>query len=526
MLSIVIEGGTLFDGTGGDGRRADVGIEGDRIAAIGDLSGTPAAGRIAARGLAVAPGFIDIHTHSDFTLLVDGAAESQIRQGVTTEIVGQCGFSCAPLSGSASTEGIVGYVDAGVEISWRSFGAYLDRLAAARPALNVGAFVGHGAIRLAATDGGTANVPAMAKLAETAFDEGALGLSTGLEYWPGSVASAEEIQALVAVSARRGALYSTHVRNRDVDCARGFDEALETARATGARLQISHIQPKYGAPEGALENAIEAIDAAARDGVDAAFDVIPHDWNHTIVMSCLPGWAREGGLALTLARLGDPDARARIKAAPSPIWRLVLDRRWERIVLLRSGANPGLVGETFEEIGRRRGCDPFDAVLDLLLEEDRGAPGMMWTSKAFRDADVCACLRHSRCSVMSDTLTLSRTGSLADMIGSLSGYGWVARLLGHYARDRGILTLGAAVARITSRPAERLGLRGRGRLAVGAFADVTVFDPATVADRATVREPRIHPDGFHTVIVNGQIALVDGQPTGARGGRVLRGGNG
>lgn len=522
MFDILILGGTVYDGSGAEGRRADVGVSGDRIAAIGELSGAEAATRVVAAGKAVAPGFIDMHTHSDFTLLVDGGAESQIRQGVTTEIVGQCGYSCAPWNGRDNGEGFIGFVEAGVELDWRGFGEYLARLETAKPALNVGALVGHGTVHRAAAENGAPSIAAMAKSVEAAFDEGALGLSTGLEYWPGTVASAEEIRALVAIAGKRNRLYATHVRNRDIDCAKGFGEALATARAGGARLQISHIQPKYGAPDGAIESAFAAIEAASREGVDAAFDVIPHEWSHTHIMASLPSWAREGGLAHTLALLADPAARARIKAAPAPIWRLVLDRRWERIVLMRSEANAGLVGETFEEIGKRRGCDPFDAALDLLLEEGEGAAHLMWTSRNFRDADICACLRHPRCSVMSDTMALSPQGPLANMIGSLSGYGWVARLLGHYARDRGILSLAEAIARITSRPAERLGLRDRGMLTPGAFADAVVFDPSEVTDNATLRQPRAHPAGFDTVIVNGRLALAEGVPTGVRAGRVLR----
>ncbi len=265
------------------------------------------------------------------------------------------------------------------------------------------------------------------------------------------------------------------------------------------------------------------IEAASRDGVDVAFDVIPHEWSHTYMMASIPAWARAGGIEATLARLSDADARARIKAAPAPIWRLVLDRRWDDIVLLRADANPGLVGETLRAIGAKRGADPFDAALDLLLEEGSAAGQVMWTSRNFRDRDICLCLGHAKCSVMSDTLALSRTGPLKDMIGSLSGYGWVARLLGHYVRDRGVLSLAGAIEMITSRPADRLGLKGRGRLVVGAFADVAVFDADAVADQSTARAPTQHPTGFRTTIVNGVVAFTGGERTPARTGRVLRG---
>lgn len=527
MFDTLVSGGELVDGTGAPPFKADIGIRGGRIAAIGDLSEASAAERIDARGRNVAPGFIDIHTHSDFTLLADGRADSQVCQGVTTEVIGQCGHSCAPLRAGARGQGLIGYIDAGVEVNWRSFGEYLDRLEQARPAVNVAAFVGHGAIHRAVMgdeldNPGTDEVAAMVRLAEEAFEQGAKGFSTGLEYWPGIAAPHEEIAALTAVAARRGGLYATHVRNRDVYYDLGFTEAVATARHAGARLQISHIQPKFGAPPHAMEHTLELIDRAEREGVEVAFDVIPHEWSHTSVAAALPPWAREGGTAATLARLKDPALRERMKDNPKPIWRLVTARRWDDIVLLRSVANAHLVGRTFTEIGRERGVDPFDAALDMLLEEGDGLPQLMWTSRNFQDADVCMCLQDPRCMAISDTLALTERGPLKGALGSLSGYGWIARLLGHYVRERGVLSLADAVACVTGKPAARLGLADRGRLRAGAWADIVVFDAGTVQDRSTFLMPRQHPAGIEQVLVNGVSVVRDGQRNDAQPGRVLR----
>jgi N-acyl-D-amino-acid deacylase len=519
MLDILIRGGTVLDGSGRPGVLADVGIEGDRIAAVQGLPDAQAHTVIDATGLTVAPGFIDIHTHSDFTLLVDGRADSAVCQGVTTEVVGQCGFSAAPLGHVPDPSQMLGHVEAGVALDWRSFGGYLDRLHEARPAVNVAALVGHGALVRAAGDGGAARMQA---LAEAAFDEGAWGLSTGLEYWPGNVAPAEELEQLAAVAGRRGRLYATHVRNRDVDIERGLAEALRTARGAGARLQISHIQPKFGAPPGAMAAALAQLDAAEADGVDVAFDVIPHEWSHTVVVSCLPAWAREGGTPALLARLRDPVQRERMAHNANPIWRLVPGQRWERIVLLQSQAHPELVGLSFVEIAARLRTRPFDAVLDLLLAEGENLAQLLWTARNFEDDDICLCLRDRRCSVMSDTLSVSTRGPLAGVIGSLSGYGWTARLLGGYARERGVLPLAEAVHRISGRPAARLGLIDRGLLQRGALADVVVFDAAAVRDHATPQLPQVHPTGFAHVIVNGVFVVRDGQRNEERPGRVLR----
>lgn len=526
MFDILITGGEIVDGTGAPGFTADVGIAGDRVLAIGQFAAAAARQTIDASGLTVSPGFVDLHTHSDFTLLTDGRADSQICQGVTTEAIGQCGISCAPLKGAVG-HNFLGDRFGGAAVNWSSFGEYLDRLQEARPAVNVAAFVGHGAIHAAVKGDALApstedDVAAMVRLAERAFDDGTFGFSTGLEYWPGIGAPFEEIAALTAVAAKRGGLYSTHVRNRDVYYDLGFTEAVATARHAGARLQISHIQPKFGAPAKAMQHTLELLYRAEREGVDVAFDVIPHDWSHTSLVAVLPAWAREGGTAKTLERLKDPQLRERMKNNPKPIWRLVTARLWDEIVLLRSVANPALIGLSFTEIGKLRGVDPYDAVFDLLIEEGKGMPQMVWTSRSFNDNDVCMCMRESNCSIMSDTMALSRRGPLKDMIGSLSGYGWTARLLGHYVRERNVLTLPEAVQRISSKPAQRLGLVDRGLLRAGAFADVVVFDPAAVQDHTTVKTPLNHPSGFRHVLVNGSLVVRNGVRNDECPGRVLR----
>jgi N-acyl-D-amino-acid deacylase len=527
VLDLVLRGGTVLDGSGASGFVADVGVRDGRIAAIGSALPTDGAEVLDVSGLTVAPGFIDVHTHSDFTLLVDGRADSQVCQGVTMEIIGQCGFSCAPFTAQMSPRQLVGFHDAGVDVTWRSFGEYLERLDRGPLGVNVGAMVGHGAIRQAikcdaVSPGTPEEVRAMEALAEEAFDAGAFGFSTGLEYFPGSIAPMEEVVALCGVCARRGGLYATHVRNRDVHYDLGFAEAVATARDAGARLQISHIQPKHGAPPAAMQHTLEMLARARREGVDVAFDIIPHDWSHTAVIASLPAWAREGGSAAVLARLRDPATRERMKHNPRPMWRLVSERRWDVIALLRSDARPDLVGMSFQQIGQRLNTDPMDAMLDLLEAEGEGISNLMWTSRGFREDDVRLCLQQAECAVMSDTKALVPEGPLQDTIGSLSGYGWVARLLGHYVRDEGVLSLPEAIRRITALPAERLGLRDRGRLRAGAIADIAVFDPATVQDRSSIREPQRHPVGFHHVFVAGVATLRDGRRTAANPGRVIR----
>ncbi len=528
MLDLIIQGGTVHDGRGGDGIRADVGIADGRIQEIGDLADVPAADRLDADGLTVAPGFIDLHTHSDFTLAADGRAQSQVHQGVTTEVIGQCGFSCAPVNDALDVAIMApGFTDGMIDVDWTTFSGYLDHLDKIALGVNVAAFVGHGTIHRAVL--GDELRPAdddeldtMKGLLEDSIDGGAYGFSSGLEYWPGSVATPEQMSELTAIAARKGVLYATHVRNRDQHYDIGFGEAISTARTAGARLQISHIQPKHGAPSYAMEHAIEMVDAARQRGVDVAYDVIPHDWSHTRVMAILPQWAQEGGVAAVGERLRDPTVRKRIKRNPRPMWRLVSDGIWEKIVLMQSGANIELVGKNFAQIGALRDCDPYDAALDLLLEEGEHMSHLMWTSQSFSEADIRLALGQSECAVISDTLALSPEGCLKHHIGSLSGYGWAARFLQHYVRDHRVMSLGEGVRRLTALPAARLGITDRGTLQRGACADITVFDGERIASHCDVHEPRRFATGIAHVLVNGVASMRDGHRTDADAGRVLR----
>jgi N-acyl-D-aspartate/D-glutamate deacylase len=527
-LDLVIRNALLLDGTGAPARLADLGLAGERIAAVepgGIAAGdTPV---LEAGGLVLAPGFIDIHTHSDATLLADGAAESQLLQGVTTEIIGNCGHSCAPATRPERVAERIFGRGRDFRIGWRGFGEYLDTLEAARPALNVAALVGHGTLRLCTMEdpgrpASEEEIRGLRRLAREALEEGAIGVSTGLEYAPGSAASPREIVELCREAAALGAIHATHVRNRDVFWEIGLGEALAAARQSGVRTQISHISPKCGAPPGTAAAMVEMIGWSRASGADVAFDVIPHNWGPTTMSAVLPAWAQAGGVARILERLRDPAARARIQANPEPMWRLVADRRWDDIVLFHAPANAGLAGLTLAEIGRMRGVDPYDAVLDLLAEEGEGLFAATWLARQFSDADQELLLSRPECGVISDTVTLSRGGVLAGMRWSPSTWGWTARFLDEFVRGRALMSLAEGVRRLTTLAAGRMGLAGRGVLAPGAFADLVLFDPARLADRTSLAVPEAPPGGVAHVFVNGVLAVRDGRLTGARAGRVLR----
>lgn len=527
MFDTIILGGKIADGSGKPAFKSDVGINGDRVAAVGALSEAEAKEKINAEGLIVAPGFIDIHTHSDFTLLINGAAESQVHQGVTLEVIGQCGTSLAPLENSELDSVLVPDRFSDLDISWKTFGEYLSRLEQQQLGINVMALVGQGTIRRAVMKdawrpASPAEINKMVQLLENSLDEGAGGFSTGLEYWPGKSSSPEEIAPLCEVAASRNALYATHVRNRDAYYDLAFSEALALARISGVKLQISHIQPKFDAPPQAMEHTLEMIHWSREAGADVAFDVLPTVWSHTKLTASLPAWALDGGKYKLIERLQNPEEREKMKYNPNPVWLLVPARKWDKIVLLRSSRHEDLIGMTFEEIGRKRGVDPYDAYFDLLLEAGDDLHSLMWTSDNFSEDDVRLCLKQPECSVISDTFALAPYGELAGMIGSLNGYGWIARLFEHYVRQESIITLEDAVHRVTGLAAERLGLEDRGYIRSGCRADITIFDPKTISDRSTIHEPCVYPTGIAHVLVNGQFAIKDAKRMKFNAGQVIR----
>ena len=528
MFDVILKGGEINDGSGADGYTGDVAIKGGIIAEVGEVDATYASQIIDVSGLVVSPGFIDMHTHSDFTLIADGRAESQVHQGVTTEVIGQCGVSCAPVCSHEAIRTVAPwYTDKAKHAHWHGFGEYLDALDATDLGVNVMAFVGHGTIHRAVLGdelraGEPDEVNEMARLVDQCMDEGAGGFSSGLEYFPGILAAPEHLVPMCEVAAKYNRLYATHVRNRDTHYDLGFTEAMATARQSGAKLQISHIQPKFGAPGHAMEHTLEMIDVARNHDADIAFDVIPHDWNHTLMAAILPKWAQAGGIDELLKRLIIPENREKIKANPQPMWLIVKARKWKDIVLLNATENKDIVGMDFEEIGRMRGIDPYDAVLDILLEEGENMMSCMWSSKSFRDSDLDLCLQQPECAVISDTVAITNDGILKDHIGSLSGYGWAARFLQYYVRDRNVLSFAEGLRKITSIPAKRLGLKKRGELKPGFHADICVFDQANIASNATARDPRRYASGVAHVLVNGKLSMHNGKRTPVNGGQVLR----
>ncbi len=528
MLDWIIRGATVVDGTGAPGRLADVAIAGGRIAGVGEIASEAAAARtLDAGGRVVAPGFIDIHSHSDFSLMINRRAESSVRQGVTTEVVGNCGMGCAPLQDPRHLPLVVlEYLEGTDTGAWRSFGEWLEVLGQGGLSINVAAMVGHGAVRLAGM--GTAGRPAkpeelarMVALTEQSLSEGAFGFSSGLEYTPGKSAAPEELAALAAVAGRYGGLYATHIRDRDYGYMGGVEEALGTAAAAGVSLQISHVAPRWGATPGSNGRAYEAIEQAWRAGTDVWIDNHPYAFGRGLVMSALPPAAFEGGVGRLRERLADPMQRRAMREYPNPQWKHWREGRWDLLTIFDAPHHRDLQGRSIQEVAESGGRDPWDVVCDLLLDECPNPGALLWSAPLHVQDDIDASFRHPRGLIMSDGSAVAPYGPYCG-VRHIYAYGWATRILRHYVRERGVLSLEDAVRRISALPARRIGLRDRGVLAPGARADVVLFSPDTVADRATFEQPIAYPEGVSHVWVNGALTVEDGEHTGAMAGEVLR----
>jgi N-acyl-D-aspartate/D-glutamate deacylase len=481
-----------------------------------------------ARGLVVAPGFIDIHSHSDFTLLADPRAVSAIAQGVTTEVIGNCGFGCAPLGGPAPPGLNVYGHRAEPPMDWRDTAGYFARLEAARPAVNVAALVPNGKLRLAVV--GAEERPArpeerraMARLLAEGLEAGAFGLSTGLEYGPERGCAEDEIVELCRQASRAGGLYATHTRNEQGRAAEAIAEATRVAEAAGAALQISHISSVArleADSRRAMEVALAQVEAARRRGLDVGYDMHTRLFGTTTLSAALPAWAAALPPPELAAALASPALRDELHARPTIVMRLARSG-WERVLLLGCRARPEWSGRSLAEVAAELRLAPLDAVLAVLRAEAAEIHRPMIAAFVYDESDARLAFEQPGCMVGSDATTLCPDGPLADAVFH-GAYTWAAWFYRRFARELGALTPEAAVHRLTGLPARRLRLRDRGGVRPGARGDLAIFDPATFGERGSLAEPNLPAAGMAHVLVNGVVTMRDGALTGARAGRVLR----
>jgi N-acyl-D-amino-acid deacylase len=525
-FDLIISGGIVLDGSGGPGYPADVAVTDGVIVEVGGFPDHAAARRIDAAGFVVAPGFIDIHTHSDVTLVHPSAGVNKVCQGVTTEITGNCGFSAFPIAPGHRAEHAEHLAYLGpdtADLRWHDFAGYAEAVQAAQPIANVACLAGHGTLRIAAS------VPAhgtyapqyrdaLERALEECLDQGALGFSTGLTYVPSMFGTPDEIAMLGGIAARYDALYATHARGIAGQERAAIEEAIEVGRRSGVRVEFSHLainDPRYW---GQAETMLELFDRAVAAGQDIGFDVYPYDASASSVAQYLPTWLLSDGLDGSRRLLRSPATRARALSGLAQGWYGGIPWMWDRVMVTHSTeGDTESPGHTIAELAASSGNDPAAVLLDLYEQYGNAVQVAMFYRT---EQDMQAFLRHPRSVVGSDGVAMA--------LESLSQrphprfYGTFPRVLGRYVRDTGLITLESAVRKMTGEPADRCRLTGRGYIRPGYAADLVVFSPGEVRDTATFAASNQLPAGIDSVLVNGVQVVAGGEWNGRTAGRVLR----
>jgi N-acyl-D-amino-acid deacylase len=530
-FDVLIRGGTVYDGSGKAPARADVGVRGDKIVAIGDLARANAKTVIDAKGLAVAPGFINMLSWSTESLLADGRSQSEIRQGVTTEIMGE-GWSMGPLNDTMKKRVKAEQTDIHFDIEWTTLADYLRWLERIKVSPNVASFVGATTIReyvvgLGNRKATPAELRRMRQLVDQAMRDGALGVASALEYAPAYYADTQELIELCKAAARHKGRYISHMRSEGAELLKGIDELIRISREAKIPTEIYHFKAAGQANWPKMDDAIARVEAARRVGLAITADVYCYTAGAASLGACIPPWAQEGGEMMMRRRLRDPAARKRVIAeikngikgwsnfyheAGSP----------ERILLVgfkKKELKP-LQGQTLAQVAKKRGQDPVETLVDLLAEDESGISTVYFLMS---ETNVRKLIPLPWVSFGSDEASQAPEGVFLKAMPHPRAFGNFARLLGKYVREEKLLPLAEAIRKLTHLPAANLGLDRRGLLKEGYFADVVVFDPRTIADRATYAKPHQYAVGVRHVLVNGIAVLKNGEHTGAKPGRALWG---
>jgi N-acyl-D-amino-acid deacylase len=530
LFDVVIIGGELYDGSGGAPFQADLAIRGDRIVAIGDVDESRAAEVVDAAGLAVSPGFINMLSWATVSLIEDGRGLSDVVQGVTLEVFGE-GWSMGPLSDAMKADLLARQDDIRYDVAWTTLGEYLEYLAGRGISPNVASFVGATTVRIheLGEEDRAPTAPELARmqqLVRVAMEEGALGVGSSLIYAPAFYAQTDELVALVDVAEDYGGGYITHMRSEGGRLLEGVDEVLEIATRTGAGAEIYHLKAAGRDNWGKLEQVIEKVEAARADGIDIRADMYTYTAGATGLDAAMPPWVQEGGHDAWVARLRDPDIRARVVKeieTPTTEWEnLYLAAGAEKTLFIafRNDALKPLIGRTLADVARDRGTTPAQTIVDLVIEDDSRVGTAYFLMS---DENVARKVAQPWVTFGSDAGALAPEGVFLESGAHPRAYGNVARLLGRYVREQGVISLSEAVMRLSAQPAANLKLRERGMLRAGYHADVVIFDPATVTDHATFAQPHQLATGVRDVWVNGERVLMDGRHTGATPGQVVRG---
>jgi N-acyl-D-aspartate/D-glutamate deacylase len=526
---LIVRHGKVVDGTGNAWYHADMAVKGDKIVALGRALPGRAKQVIDASGLVVAPGFIDIHSHSDFLLLEDGSAQSKIRQGVTTEVLGESS-SAGPYQGQLMPRKAT---VRGNEARWTNLGDYFKIVEQAGVSTNVASFVGLGNIWKSVMGNAhrrpsAAEFERMKALVEEAMKEGASGLSCALAMPPDSLATTDDLVELCKVVARYGGIFVVHLRNEGTDVFTAVREAIEIGRRSGVTVEILHIKIADQKYWGRMNEVVRLVDDARKQGVDVGANVYPYTRGNNDLSSIIPPWAHEGGTGPMLARLKDPKERVKLKKdirEGIPGWYnhyTAVGGDWSRMLVSANNRYQGLTMDRVLSVrarGKSPKPDPLDDLFEILIEEG-GSVSTIYEHHSEKDMNLA--MAQPWCSIGSDGLAYATEGPLRRGNPHPRSFGTFPRVLGVYVRQKGLLRLEDAVRKMTSQNAAKLGLHDRGLLRPGNYADITVFDPDKVIDRATYTQPFQYGEGIEYVIVNGRVVLELGRHTGARPGRALR----
>jgi N-acyl-D-amino-acid deacylase len=525
MYDIIIENGRVIDGSGNPWFKADIAIKDGFIDKIGMLSGEKSTDRIDATGLVVSPGFIDIHCHSDALLFVSPREQGKILQGVTTETIGNCGMSAAPTSPQHLDllQKYVSSIFAGIKLAWdwNSVGDFLDRLEQQKSISNIAFLVGHGTLRIAVMgfdnrDPEEFELAAMKQLLADSIDQGAFGMSSGLIYPPGLFSKTPEMVELCKVLAAKGGVYTTHMRGETDAVIDSVKESIAVGELSGVSVEISHHKTAGRENWGKSRQTLQLIDEARAKGLDITCDVYPYIAASTMLGALLPPWVHEGGIGRLLERLKLADNRSQIKiqmVEGLPSWEnYVKASGWENIIIASCKYNKSNEGKSIKKIAEERNIDPADAVFDLMIEEDADVLMVVFM---MNEDDVSYILKHPAVMVASDAIPSS--GKPHPRY-----YGTFPRVLSKYVRQDKVISLTEGIRKITSMPAQKLGLRDRGLLRERMCADITIFNPDTIEDKATFMDPKQYATGIEYVLVNGKVAVQNGEYSGVLAGKVLR----
>ncbi len=521
VFDLILSGGRVIDGTGAPWFRADVGIRGDSIAAVGDLSHAKWKRRIDLQGLALAPGFIDMLGQSELDALVDPREESKVRQGITTELTGE-GVSPAPMNATWIRENAPWLRKYNLKVDWSDLAGYFRRLRSARPSINEAVLVGASQVRgvvLGLGDGqpNEKQLRQMQKLVEKAMEQGAFGVSSGLIYQPGSYAKTPELIALAKAAAKHHGFYATHLRSESAKIGDALDEAFTIAREAKVPVEIWHLKVAGRASWGRMKEVVGLIEAARAAGMEVTADAYPYVASANGLDATVPDWAHAGGVDAMVARIHDPAQRERM------VREILAEGFHPEDILLLSAVDPEIrkkyVGKRLDEAAKLLGEPPAEALLDLVAM-DRANVGV--ARFGMSEDDVKLALSQPWVSLCTDYGAMALDGPLlAEGSAHPRAFASTARLLGHYARDEHLFSVEEAVRKMTSLPARRLGLQDRGLVRVGMKADLVAFDPARISDTASFEKPMQYPEGIAHVVVNGKLVLDGGERTGARPGRPL-----